>query len=148
MKCFNLRQGKPCRYGDRCIFNHFSELLTQGDQKASSMGAPAVDPNPSKLVVCQVGSTDVEEWALDTAAACDVAGEDVQGTTAESAVPVSRWSAGGVVYSSSTVTTEVPGLGETVTAKGAPRHPKCLGPWPAVCGTGLLHLLAALQPNA
>ena len=126
MKCLNLRQGEPCRYGDRCIFRHFSEPPTKGDQKAIALGAPAVDPNPPKLVVCQVESTDVEEWALDTAAACDVAGEDVQGTTAESAVPVSMWSAGGVVHSSSTVTTEVPGLGETVTAKVLPGTPNAL----------------------
>ena len=38
--CYNIKRGNTCRYGNDCIFRHFSDPPTKGDAKAISLGAP------------------------------------------------------------------------------------------------------------
>lgn len=101
--CVHIRMGNTCRFGEKCLFRLHSTPPSQGDLK--ELGAPAerpagysetkpvvqgsvVDPKASEeVVICQQSATDNDEWALDTAAAFDVANPKVQGRRGDAEMP-------------------------------------------------------------
>ena len=96
------------------------------------MGEPATRPPaqdqkaPPKQMICNIQASVYDEWALDTAAALDVANSRVAGSKGKSNVATAMWSAGGIVDSSETVTTDLAPLGETITAHVLPDTPNAL----------------------
>ena len=122
MDCGNLRKEGGCRYADRCMFRHYSEPPTQGDIRAIKMGAPKV----KKVGICEASEHAMDEWALDTGAGVDVANAAVQGKLTTSAMPLPIWSAGGIVKSDLSVSTEVAPLKETVRATVLANTPNAL----------------------
>ena len=135
--CHHVKRGNTCRYGQDCIFRHYSNPPTKGDTKAMELGAPAKMPDgaagsgaaaeaPKKQMICNTQASVYDEWALDTAAALDVANSRVAGSKGKSNVATAMWSAGGIVDSNETVTTDLAPLGETITAHVLPDTPDAL----------------------
>ena len=79
-----------------------------------------------KALICQVGGGDIEEWALDTAAACDIANEKVRGTRDKNGSIEKVWTAGGVVTSDETVIRNDVLPGEAVRAQVLADTPNAL----------------------
>ncbi|CAK0800353.1 unnamed protein product [Prorocentrum cordatum] len=108
-------KGDACRYGQDCIFRRYSTPPTKGDTRA-----------PKKQMICNIQASVYDEWALDTASALDVANSRVAGSKGKANVATAMWSAGGIVDSNETVTTDLAPLGETITAHVLPDTPNAL----------------------
>ncbi|CAK0824602.1 unnamed protein product, partial [Prorocentrum cordatum] len=158
--CHHVKRGNTCRYGQDCIFRRYSTPPTKGDTKAIELGAPAKMPTsatgsgaaaetPKKQMICNIRASAYDEWALDTAAALDVANPRVAGSKGKSDVATAMWSAGGIFGSIETVTTDLAPIGETITAHVLPDTPNALalGRRCAEMGFGFYWLPYAEKPS-
>ncbi|CAK0884153.1 unnamed protein product [Prorocentrum cordatum] len=153
-------KGEKARCGQDCIFRRCSTPPTKGDAKAMELGASAKMPDgaagsgaaaeaPKKQMICNIHASVYDEWALDAAAALDVANSRVAGSKGKSNVATAMWSAGGIVDSNETVTADLAPLGETITAHVLPDTPNALalGRRCAEKGYGLRSLTQPTVPS-
>ena len=114
-ECARFKTSGDCPYKLKCKFRHFTDPPTAGDELAISLGAPKA---MSVIVgICAASDPEVEEdWALDTGAGIDVAGQGVAGEVTDLTAPTPIWSAGGMIASSQVLKTQIAPLQQAVDA--------------------------------
>lgn len=98
----------------------------KGHSGDSSHNTIAPASAKKKVVICSTKEGHDEQWGLDTCAAVDVACSDVMGVRRPSSVPLSVWTAGGVISSKQTIDIGFAPFGETVVAQELPDTPNAL----------------------